>query len=100
MAALGQSQTFGDVGSMSALPTTADIKRSGWHVRLVPQADSCTATNDVWHQAKRASVDDVICSHQHCWRYCQTECFHRLLINDETEAGWLLEWQIGGARPS
>src|SRR5262249_60663444 len=51
------------------------------------------------HQAKRASVDDVICSHQHCWRYCQTECFHRLLVNDETEAGWLLEWQIGGAGP-
>ena len=56
--------------------------------------------NKVWHQEKRASVDDLICSHQHCWRYCQTECFHRLLINDETEAGWLFEWQIAGARPS
>ena len=57
-------------------------------------------SNDVWHQAKRASVDDVICSHQHCWRYRQTECFHRLLVNDETEASWLLEWYIGGACPS
>jgi lactate permease len=28
-------QTF-DVGSMSALPPKADIKRDGWHVRLVP----------------------------------------------------------------
>jgi hypothetical protein len=31
--------TFGDVGSMSALPPKADIKHSGSHVRLVPQAD-------------------------------------------------------------
>jgi len=30
--------TFGDVGSMSALPPKADIKHSGSHVRLVPQA--------------------------------------------------------------
>src|SRR5258708_37624704 len=65
----------------------------------LPQADSCTATNDGWHQAKRASVDDVICSHQHCWRCCQTECFHLPLINGETENGWLLEWQIGRRCP-
>src|SRR5262249_45698940 len=30
-------QTF-DVGSMSALPTKADIVRRYWHVRLVPEA--------------------------------------------------------------
>src|SRR5258705_8751510 len=32
---------------MSALPPKADIARRHWHVRLVPTADSCTATNDV-----------------------------------------------------
>ena len=47
-----------------------------------------------------ASVDDLICSHKHCCGYCQTECFQRFLVNDETEVGWLLEWEIGGARSS
>ena len=39
MSALGQTRTFGDVKLMSALPPKADIKHSGSHVRLVPQAD-------------------------------------------------------------
>jgi len=47
-----------------------------------------------------ASVDDLICSHKHCCGYCQTECFQGFLVNDETEVGWLLEWEIGGARSS
>jgi hypothetical protein len=38
----GSARTFGDVGSMSALPQKADIARRHWHVRLVPQADACT----------------------------------------------------------
>jgi hypothetical protein len=45
-------------------------------------------------------LDDLICSHQHCWRYRQAECFQRPFVNDVAEAGWLLEWQIGGARSS
>jgi hypothetical protein len=45
-------------------------------------------------------LDDLICSHQHCWRYRQADCFQRLFVNDEAEAGWLLEWQIGGVRSS
>ena len=48
----------------------------------------------------RNSVDDLICSHKHCCGYCQTECFQGFLVNDETEVGWLLEWEIGGARSS
>src|SRR6516165_12567911 len=43
-------------------------------------------------------VDHLIGSHQHCARYCQAECFQGLFINGETETGWLLEGQIGGAR--
>src|SRR5262245_45279208 len=37
-------QTF-DVGSMSALPPKADIKRDGWHVRLVPKATERSAAD-------------------------------------------------------
>jgi hypothetical protein len=48
----------------------------------------------------RPSVDDLICSHLYCCRYCQTECFQGLLVNHKTEAGRLLEWEIGGARSS
>ena len=32
---------------LSALPPKADIERHERHVRLVPKADSCTATNDI-----------------------------------------------------
>src|SRR5262249_31565913 len=37
---------------------------------------------------------------KHCCGYCQTECFQGFLVNDETEVGWLLEWEIGGGGPS
>jgi len=47
------------------------------------------ATNAACTRQNKRLVDDFICSHQHCWWYCQTECFQRLLVNDETEAGWL-----------
>jgi hypothetical protein len=30
---------------MSALPPNADIKRDGWHLRLVPKGDICVAAN-------------------------------------------------------
>jgi hypothetical protein len=43
MSALGHNRTFGDVGSMSALPPKADIDQRSVNVRLVPKADSCTA---------------------------------------------------------
>jgi hypothetical protein len=39
MSALGQTRTFSDVRSMSALPPKADIARHHWHVRLVPNSD-------------------------------------------------------------
>jgi hypothetical protein len=34
---LGQKRTFNDVGTMSASPSKADIKRGSSHVRLVPE---------------------------------------------------------------
>jgi hypothetical protein len=39
MSALGQKQTFGKVGLMSALPPIADIGTQSWNVRFVPKAD-------------------------------------------------------------
>jgi hypothetical protein len=39
MSALGQKQTSRDVGSMSALPPKADIRRTSWNVRFVPTTD-------------------------------------------------------------
>ena len=39
MSALGQKQTLGHLGSMSALPPKADIRLCDCHVRFVPKAD-------------------------------------------------------------
>jgi hypothetical protein len=39
MSALGQKQTSGNVGMMSALPPKADIAERDYHVRFVPIAD-------------------------------------------------------------
>jgi hypothetical protein len=39
LSALGQKQTFRDVGLMSALPSIADIVWRGWNVRYVPITD-------------------------------------------------------------
>jgi hypothetical protein len=45
MSALGHKQTLSLRNAMSALPPKADIDRRNCHVRFVPKADSCTATN-------------------------------------------------------
>jgi hypothetical protein len=45
MSALGQKQTFKRVRLMSAIPPKADIAERRCHVRFVPKADSCAATN-------------------------------------------------------
>ena len=74
--------------------------------RSVPQSACPLSAHEPTHAARDAVltrpskrlVDDLTGSHQHCWWYCQIMCFQRLLLNDETKAGWLLEWQIGGAR--
>src|SRR5262252_2732303 len=74
--------------------------RSLWHwpATLAATAGSCIRKKRRVHETTRASVDDLIRPHQHCWWYCQAKCFQGLLVNDETEAGRLLEWEIGGAR--
>jgi hypothetical protein len=45
MSALGQKQTSDWRPLMSALLPKADIDERDRHVRFVPEADSCTATN-------------------------------------------------------
>ena len=67
--------------------------------RQIFSTRGCIASSDDW--AKRAvSFDNLICSHQDCSRYCQTKCFQSLFVDHETEAGGLLEWEIGRARSS
>ncbi len=90
MSLLGQKLPRRSQIGMSALPPKADIDRDVRNVRFGPQADILDPLNRV------ASVDNLICSHQHCWRYCQPECFQSLFVDHETEMGWLLEWEIGG----
>ena len=68
-----------------------------------PEISPVVAQIDWMESQKRTFdrlVDHLIGSHQHCARYCQAEGFQGLFINGETEAGWLLEGQIGGARSS
>jgi len=47
MSALGQKQTFRDLGPMSALPPKADLVQHGRDVRFVPKADSCIAAKHI-----------------------------------------------------
>src|SRR5262245_34428675 len=47
MSALGQERTSPAYFAMSALPLKADKAQTCWHVCFVPEADSCTAANDV-----------------------------------------------------
>src|SRR6516164_10437710 len=87
MSALGQ-RTLRNVRSMSALPQKRTLRRATGMSALCQKR-----TFDLL-------VDHLIGSHQHCARYCQAECFQGLFINGETEAGWLLEGEISGARSS
>jgi hypothetical protein len=74
MSALGQKQTLRGVRPMSALPPKADITERDWHVRFLPKADSCTAT-------KNPSLNHIVCSGQHYFRYGNTKGFGGLEIN-------------------
>src|SRR5215471_4697707 len=46
MSAMGQERTSPVTQPMSALPPKADQAQTCWNVRLVPQADSWTTTDD------------------------------------------------------
>jgi hypothetical protein len=71
---------------MSALPPIADIARRQLDVRFVPKADSCIAakTHDSMTSSAAACGD---------WG---TGAIQRLHIDDELEAGRLLDRQVGG----
>jgi len=53
MSALGQKQTFSNLGRMSALPPKADIAEGDWHVRFVPKADKV-------HRSKITLLDYLV----------------------------------------
>ena len=71
MSALGQKRTLAHVRVMSALPPKADIAESDWHVRFVPEADSCTA-------AKRSLFDQLIGEPPEIYRNVEAERFGSL----------------------
>src|SRR5215468_2880122 len=89
-------------GHAAAVPLSSvmNSRRFTDHLVGVPQERLRNGEADRGAGNRVASVDDLICSHQYCCRYCQTECFQGLLVNHKAEAGWLLEWEIGGVRSS
>ena len=89
-------------GHAAAAPPSSvmNSRRFTDHLVGVPQERLRNGEADQGAGNRVASVDDLICSHLYCCRYCQTECFQGLLVNHKTEAGRLLEWEIGGARSS
>jgi hypothetical protein len=66
MSALGQKRTLRGVKPMSALPPITDIPESDWHVRFVPQADSCGA-------AIGSLLDHVVRNAEQRRRQCEPE---------------------------
>src|SRR5262249_32596404 len=83
---------------MSASPLKAD------NLHTI-SASPLSANSDLTHRnkrhvcwAKRVSVDDLVRSHHHFRRYCQTECFECLFVNHETEVSWLLKREVGRTR--
>jgi cytochrome c2 len=62
MSALGHKQTKRPAWTLSALPPKADIERGDGHVRFVPKADSCTATEQpLLNNARFSKTDDGSC---------------------------------------
>src|SRR4029077_20555797 len=93
---VGNREHVRDVGSIAHQPAdchSINVPKS----RRYPVA---RGTDTTLRANRVASVDDLIRSHQDCFRYCQTECFRGLLVNHEAEMGGLLEWEIGWARSS
>jgi hypothetical protein len=81
---------------MPMMPSNVCFRGQSGHRR----GNSLRCTGPLFAASPMRLLDDLIRSHQHCWRYRQAECFQRLFVNDEAEARWLLEWQIGGTRAS
>src|SRR5262245_40099712 len=50
---IGQSRSFGDVASMSELPSKTVVERTSVHGSKVPLTDSCTAKKRTTIQAHR-----------------------------------------------
>jgi hypothetical protein len=74
---------------MSALPLKADMRALPRDIRLVPQADSCTAT-------KAPLFDYLVGAHEQRWRHLEAERLGGLHINDQLDLRGLMHRQIGG----
>ena len=74
---------------MSALRPKADIQSSGWDVRFVPKANSCSA-------AKSLLFDHVVGAAEQRLGNCKAEHLGGLEINDHLDFRGLLNWQVGG----
>src|SRR5215468_2351698 len=101
MSALGQKPTYALQQSMSALHpiATAKAKFRKRPCLLYPRKRTCAVQRLMSALGQKrtllVSFDHFVGGDEHARRYCKTECFRRLEIDDSFVLGWHLHRKIG-----